>query len=676
MTLLAHLRQLSPFGPVVAGELRSGSRRKRNYFLRVIYLAALLFVLLVWWSATWDRGNVSVEYLAQQQAEMGEIFFVTFSIFSVIAMALICPILTSSAINVERRRKTLGVLLITPITAWQIVSGKLFSRLMTAFWLLGLSLPVVALVRLEGSVELNQIMIGIALAAATAISCGAIGLMYSAVMDQPALVILQSYLFLGCLYGLTALLAGLLASAGHTGFLCIFGINPAVQVAALIDPTMPRDIGIGWMGCVAFQLGLALMLLLATAMRLRRDVQRGDILDGITASQARKARRLAKKEARRQAKLAPSPPLPTGSLFTSADALPDQPDAPSTSASPVDSNRPRPVGIIEYASSTNPPDRLTRPVGDWPVLWHECRAKLLGKKQNALRFSIFLGVALLAGYVISDWRELSSVQMGFSMCFNGVMCLVITVISATMMTQEKESGTWPLLVAAPISGMQIVLSKVAGVGRRSLVITGLIVAHFLVIGPLLGELGIHCAWLYGHGWFAIAPDGAVADVWWPSVMAVYVILTFNSVWVATGIFFSTHLNRTTTAVVCNLMLVLAVFIGVPMFLGIIESLARGNGQVFDRILSTYQPYYYLGLLLDLRPYRYQMQPGLVTVSLFSGITYGQFIVWTIFVGLVHLAIAGWILTWCAMDFNRVTGRAPQTDPLPPRDPADAPATAL
>jgi ABC-type transport system involved in multi-copper enzyme maturation permease subunit len=155
-----------------------------------------------------------------------------------------------------------------------------------------------------------------------------------------------------------------------------------------------------------------------------------------------------------------------------------------------------------------------------------------------------------------------------------------------------------------------------------------------------------------------------------------VILTFNSVWVATGIFFSTHLNRTTTAVVCNLMLVLAVFIGVPMFLGIIESLARGNGQVFDRILSTYQPYYYLGLLLDLRPYRYQMQPGLVTVSLFSGITYGQFIVWTIFVGLVHLAIAGWILTWCAMDFNRVTGRAPQTDPLPPRDPADAPATAL
>ena len=52
---------------------------------------------------------------------------------------------TATAVSSERLGRTLNVLLATPITAWQIIAGKLASRLLVAITLIGLSLPVLAL---------------------------------------------------------------------------------------------------------------------------------------------------------------------------------------------------------------------------------------------------------------------------------------------------------------------------------------------------------------------------------------------------------------------------------------------------------------------------------------------------------------------------------------------------
>ena len=98
-----------------------------------------------------------------------------FSMFCVFAMALIGPVLTSTAINEERLHKTWHVLLMTPLTAWQIVAGKLFSRLLTALTLIGLSLPVLALVRLLGGVEVQQMVGVICLCAVVALTTAALG---------------------------------------------------------------------------------------------------------------------------------------------------------------------------------------------------------------------------------------------------------------------------------------------------------------------------------------------------------------------------------------------------------------------------------------------------------------------------------------------------------------------
>src|SRR5688500_16013787 len=156
LNALRHIAAFSPFGPIFGKELRITARRKRTYLLRVLYLGGLMLVLMAVWASVRSWGHQSVAMQAQQQAQLGETFFTAFAMFCVVTMAVIGPVLTSTAISSERLGKTMHVLLMTPITAWQIVAGKLFSRLLVALTLIGLSLPVLALVRLLGGVELSQ----------------------------------------------------------------------------------------------------------------------------------------------------------------------------------------------------------------------------------------------------------------------------------------------------------------------------------------------------------------------------------------------------------------------------------------------------------------------------------------------------------------------------------------
>src|SRR5688572_15783683 len=207
------LRGLSPCGPIFGKELRVAARRRRNYFLRVAYLGGLLLFLLLAWSITWAQhwGGSGVARRAQQQQQLGYYFFGFFSMFCAGAMALIGPVLTSTAINGERQAKTLHVLLLTPITAWQIVSGKLFSRMLTALTLIGLSLPVLALVRLLGGVELDQMFGVLSLCAVTALFGAALGLLLSILLRRAFAVIILAYLIFAILYCFAPLLmAGLM----------------------------------------------------------------------------------------------------------------------------------------------------------------------------------------------------------------------------------------------------------------------------------------------------------------------------------------------------------------------------------------------------------------------------------------------------------------------------------
>src|SRR5206468_10546343 len=126
--------------------------------------------------------------------------FMVFAIVCTITMGLIAPVLTSTAISSERLHKTLPVLLMTPISTWQIIAGKLFSRMFVALTLMGLSLPVLALVRLLGGVELEQMVAVVCIATSFALAGAALGLLLSTLLTRAYATILLAYATLLFLY--------------------------------------------------------------------------------------------------------------------------------------------------------------------------------------------------------------------------------------------------------------------------------------------------------------------------------------------------------------------------------------------------------------------------------------------------------------------------------------------
>ena len=124
-------------GPILTKELRISSRRRRNFVLRGVYLAVLTaFVVLVWLATVKWESYGTHAYRISRMFEAGRIVIVYIAWFQFIALQIVTVIMLSTAISEEIYAKTLGVLMTTPIHSFQIVVGKLFSKILQLLLLL------------------------------------------------------------------------------------------------------------------------------------------------------------------------------------------------------------------------------------------------------------------------------------------------------------------------------------------------------------------------------------------------------------------------------------------------------------------------------------------------------------------------------------------------------------
>jgi len=581
------LPDVSPFGPIFGKELRATARRKRSYALRVMYLAALLLGLLVAYTGTSNRVYAtSVAAQAQAQAQMGQMFFAFFCVFSATAMAVLGPVLTSTAISAERLGKTLHVLLMTPVTAWQIISGKLFSRLLVALTLIGLSLPALALVRLLGGVELGQMVGIVCLCVATVLATASIGLLLSTFMNRAYAVILLSYGAMLLLYVFVPFVLYFGFDFGGGQYNWVYDwINWMTCAVTLAEPRGSPGVG-DWLPCVLIHLGLSAVLVTASAVVLRRTSRRaGD-----------------------------------GRLARPVQATADGQDAPVA---------PPPA----QASAPAQPATPAREGGDLPVLWRETRRPLMAKPWQAVVGAAATVVLLLVTYFVLWGDHLLNEEMsqaGYAWIFNVIIWLLTAVLAATAIAQEKESDTWTLLLTTPLTGAQVVWGKVLGIYKRLLWPAALIVTHFL----------------------AFTVFGVIS--WQALVVAVWVIFSFNSIWVATGLFLSLRHRKVTFAVIVNLLLAVGIYL-VAFFVLVIAGEFVGVHDLQETV-AWYLPYFYLadGITANWSSRQEMVYlPGNLRVA-------GETFLTVVFaVGAVHLGVAYAILRATAGRFDRVVGRAPQ-----------------
>ena len=115
-------------------------------------------------------------------------------------LQLIAVVMLSTSISDEIYHKTLGLLMTTPITSFQIVSGKLLSKLLQLFLLLAISFPLLAILRVFGGVPWDYVISSFCITFTAVLFAGSLSLYFSISSRYAYVVILKTVFVLAILY--------------------------------------------------------------------------------------------------------------------------------------------------------------------------------------------------------------------------------------------------------------------------------------------------------------------------------------------------------------------------------------------------------------------------------------------------------------------------------------------
>ncbi|MHC4583928.1 MAG: ABC transporter permease, partial [Planctomycetota bacterium] len=201
-------------GPIFDKELRVSSRRRRNYVLRFVYLILLMiFIVIAWINEVEYRGPVI--HLRSRMAEAGKMIIAAIIWFQFYAIQFVALIILSNSISDEIYHRTLGVLMTTPINSFQVVMGKLFSKLLQLILLLAISIPLLAIVRVFGGVPWDYLITSLCITLTAIIFVGSLSLFFSIFSRRPYIAIIMTVLSLGVLFALLPFLVAMLRHTLH-----------------------------------------------------------------------------------------------------------------------------------------------------------------------------------------------------------------------------------------------------------------------------------------------------------------------------------------------------------------------------------------------------------------------------------------------------------------------------
>jgi len=479
-------------GPIFDKELRVSSRRRRNYALRSLYVMFFMVLLTLYWMDIVAHRSSSL-YQISRMAAAGRHIIIVIVWFQFVASQMVAVVMLSASISDEIYKRTLGVLMTTPIGSLQIVLGKLLSRLLQMILLLAITLPLLAIVRVFGGVPWDFLVCSLCVTLTTILFVGSLSLFFSIFTRRAYVVIIATALTLAMLFALLPFIVAFLINDSVSGgalFDFLSYVNPYVVMIkasqALESAKSMRFVA--WPIHCAIASGASLLLLLASTA-------------------------LVRKAALRQA-------AGQSGLWSSRGKS------------------------LEDSTRTG---HIRRVVGS-PVLWKERRTPLLGRRKLGTIVAAFLALGLLGTtYVLCAKEDMLTdpeVHASYVVIFLFLGMLFTTVLPATCITSEKESQTWLLLLTTAISDWEIVWGKFLGIVRRCLPAWLFLLGHVMlfslagIIQPVGAvQLAILVAWvvffLSGSGLYfsarfrhtttaVIANLAVAASVWaiFPLVLAI------------------------------------------------------------------------------------------------------------------------------------------------------------
>ncbi|MEM1072337.1 MAG: ABC transporter permease subunit [Planctomycetota bacterium] len=434
--LLPTLPLRTATNPILHRELRVAGRRRGTYISRgafafVLALAVVLTILIA------DQSMSSAATITRMRQLASVAQAVTFAILWIafLTLCLLGPTLTSGAISEERRARTLPTLATTPITAGQIVLGKLLARMHEALVLLFIAAPVLLSLRVFSGVPWVTVIAFVVVSAASALFGACLGLLYSTWHRGSSGAAVFAWLTAALAFIAPPMIVGIGMSNGMYGLQQLGVAQPVLDAALaagmVVSPPIvllaetagaPPPVTIGWIPLwlqdhpwVVTTVWLVLLSALLTwsaAWSLRR--------------------RLAS----------------------------DLNDAPTPKAQPREGE-----------------SRRLRRLGDHPVRWRESTKPLFPKLWHKLIITIALAIGVGYAYLEFGLDE-QPVHMLFGMVALILIVLLASVAATPVVTTEREAQTWQVLLTTPLSAHSILAGKLAGARGRLGWLVALIGLHF------------------------------------------------------------------------------------------------------------------------------------------------------------------------------------------------------
>lgn len=508
------------FGPIFQMEVRTAGRRTSTYVFRALVGGTVLTFFSIMLLSLWSQ--VSYERSAFRRIQAGQniaptlVVFITWTQY--VSLVLLAPLITGPALCDERRNRTMAALLTTPLTAWEIVLGKLLGRLSQAVILALVAVPMVFAARMLGGVSVEGIVASVTLTLVSVFMCSALALLFSAFSPRATTAATAAFvIFLFFNFGPLAI-----------GFMYMVWIRPHF-------PTMP-EIPFTWalytslpiaLGAVVMEhflgnpSGFASWNLWGYAAVYGMCITVGSV--ALAGLQLRRAMR------------------------TDPESLMNRPEKKKKRKKRRKQRRGSPAPVVVEHDPAEEIESESRVVGDRPVLWREMHIGAFRKKRRFIEAVLALGLIFGLMYLNDGMDEQAAHMLVF--IIGTVLLMLQAVFGATgSIAHERQSQTLDVLMTTPLKPTAIILGKVAGTLRR------------LWFIPL--AVGIH---------FAL---GTAIGAFHPAVLPLLALAVLPSaaMFVGTGVLMSVLFRKAVSAAVANTFFALFIYAGIPIMLAIFQNM--------------------------------------------------------------------------------------------------------
>ncbi|MEN1681593.1 MAG: ABC transporter permease subunit [Planctomycetota bacterium] len=160
------------FGPIFSREALTAPRQPRFYAIRTLFVAGLLGLILSAWQLLVGTQDI------RNPGDLARFAAATFPLLALllVTVAVVFSALFSAAAAAhEKDRKTIILLLLTDLTNWELVVGKLMASMLTVLVTLAAAAPLLMLLTLLGGVSAGQVGRVLAVTAVSSLAAGSLG---------------------------------------------------------------------------------------------------------------------------------------------------------------------------------------------------------------------------------------------------------------------------------------------------------------------------------------------------------------------------------------------------------------------------------------------------------------------------------------------------------------------